>query len=172
MRVLIASILLTAFIISFSWNTEVRLNSLIRAPATIHSTESDTLINMERTICFGTCPAYTLTIWKNGKVTFNGKEFVEYKGIETGKMSQEKIDKLIQKIKQSPFMEMPSSPECETRYTDMPSVFLTIKLDGERNSVSHYHGCKGFEFEEELFQLEEAIDSLAGTKKWIEGNNY
>lgn len=169
MRTLLASILFIPYIVSFSFSNDGSVDSSNSFFDKTASSTLDTLVQMERTICFGTCPAYTLTIHKNGEVTFNGKEFVEYKEIATGEMSQEKLDNLIEKINDSPFMEMPSSPECETQYTDMPSVFLTIKLDGKRNSLSHYHGCKGFEHEEELYDLEEAIDSLAGVKKWIKG---
>ncbi|MDZ7719268.1 MAG: DUF6438 domain-containing protein [Balneolaceae bacterium] len=132
---------------------------------------ADTLVQMERTVCFGTCPAYTLSILKDGKVTFNGREFVDHKGIATGQMSQKNLDVLIQRIRESHFMDVPSSPECESRYTDHSSVFLTVKLEDERNSVSHYLGCKGFQYEGELYELEEAIDSLAGVDKWVEGKD-
>jgi hypothetical protein len=128
---------------------------------------ADTLDRMERTGCFGTCPSYTLSILEDGKVTFNGREFVKHKGEATRVMSQENLDTLVQKIRESHFMDLPSNPECESRYTDHSSVFLTITLDDERNSITHYLGCKGFQYEEELYDLEEAIDSLANTQQWI-----
>jgi hypothetical protein len=126
---------------------------------------------MERTICFGPCPSYKLSIFENGKVMFIGREFVGHKGEATREMSQENLEALVQKIRDSHFMDIPSSPDCETRYTDHPSVFLTIELDDERNSITHYLGCKGFQYEDELYELEEAIDSLSGAKRWIEGED-
>lgn len=167
MRILLTSILLIPFMISLSLNFETKLDSFSKFIVEAGSFKSDTLVKMERTVCFGTCPSYILSIQKNGKVTFNGKEFVEHKGVATGEITKDKLDQLIQEIHESHFMEMPSNPECESRYTDMPSVFLTIELNGERNTVNHYHGCKGFQFEQDLYELEEAIDSLANTQQWI-----
>ena len=128
---------------------------------------SDTLIHMQRTVCFGTCPAYELTITQKGKVAFIGKQYVKQKGRAESQISGEKMDQLIQEIHESDFMEIPSNPECESRMTDLPSVFLTVNMDGNKHSVSHYHGCRGFEYEEQLYELENAIDSLAGVEKWI-----
>lgn len=134
----------------------------------LQPSSSDTLIKMERTICFGFCPAYELIIQKNGKITFTGKEHVAHKGMAEGEMSQEHIEKLTRILRESHFMKIPSKPECKTRMTDHPSVFLTIELDGKRHSITHYHGCKGFEHEDELYDLEEKIDSLAGVDRWVE----
>lgn len=169
MRTLLASILLIPYLVSFSLNTTETFDS--SGTSFLHKADivqTDTLVAMERTVCFGTCPAYSLTIESDGKVTFNGKQFVQHTGVVTGEMNQKNLDQLIKRIDESNFMEFPTNPECESRYTDMPSVYLTIQLDGKRNSLTHYHGCKGFEFEEDLFALEEAIDSLAGTDKWID----
>lgn len=127
----------------------------------------DTLIQMERTLCYGTCPAYELTIYGSGKVVFEGKEFTAHKGTAEGEMSREKLSKLLRLIKEINFMQIPSNPECESRMTDHPSVFLTVEIGNERNNITHYLGCKGFEHEEELYKLETAIDSLSGAKRWI-----
>lgn len=150
-------------------NSEMKMGASDSFFSKKDSIQSDTLVKMERTVCFGTCPAYELTIQKDGKVTFIGKQFVEQEGMVVGEMSETKMKELMQNIRESHFMEIPSDPECATRYTDMPSVFLRIHLDGNSHGVNHYHGCKGFQFEQELYNLETAIDSLAGTKVWIEG---
>lgn len=168
MRSIIAAILFTPYLFSLSLIQNPELNSRNTSGYQPDSIQADTLIQMERTVCFGICPAYELTIQKDGKVIFNGKQFVEHTGIATGEISQENLDQIIKNINESYFMDIPSDPECKSRFTDMPSVFLTINVDGKSHNVSHYHGCKGFQFEKELFELEEAIDSLAGAKKWVE----
>jgi hypothetical protein len=168
MRELLVSILFIPYIISLLLTNGGFTESPNKSFTKMESVSSDTIVKMERTVCFGTCPSYTLSIQKNGRVTFYGKEFVEHKGMATGQIPQDSLDKLIQKIKESHFFETPSDPECESRYTDMPSVYLTIRLDDDEHSVAHYHGCKGFMYETELYELEEAVDSIAGTKKWIE----
>lgn len=171
MRILLASVLCLSCLGSFYYNdiaTDKSSNTNINS---IEPVTADTLVEMERTVCFGTCPSYKLSIFKNGKVMFIGREFVEHEGEATREMSQENLEALVQKIRESHFMDIPSSPDCETRYTDHPSVFLTIELDDERNSITHYLGCKGFQYEDELYELEEAIDSLSGANRWIEGED-
>lgn len=169
MRILLPFIIVMFFFASFFTGSGKHTNSVINPLSFTESMESDTLLKMERTICFGTCPSYTLSILQNGDVTFNGREFVEHKGEATGEISQENLDVLIQKIRDSHFMEIPSNPECESRMTDHPSVFLTIWLADKQHSITHYQGCKGFQYEKKLYDLEETIDSLSGAKKWVEG---
>lgn len=167
MRALLVSLLFIPYLISLSLSTEDLPKSSGNSFTGIDTVEVDTLVKMERTLCYGTCPSYTLTILEDGKVTFNGREFVDHKGKATREMSQKNLKQLIQEIHNSQFMEMPSNPECESRMTDHPSVFITVEIEDERNSLTHYLGCKGFEHEEELYKLEAAIDSLAETNKWI-----
>src|SRR6266576_3432073 len=52
-------------------------------------TQSDKkdFITLERTVCFGTCPNYQLTILSDGSVTFEGKRFTKTSGIAKGKIS-------------------------------------------------------------------------------------
>lgn len=166
MRVLLVSILFIPYLISLSLSIE-NLPKFSGNSFTRTDSVADTLVKMERTTCYGTCPSYTLRILEDGKVIFNGRKFVDHKGMAEREMSQKNLKQLIQEIYDSKFMEIPSDPKCESRYTDMPSVFLTIALDGEQNSVTHYHGCKGFRYEEKLYHLEEAIDRLANAGQWI-----
>lgn len=141
--------------------------SFMRPENQMESASSDTLIHMQRTACFGFCPVYELKITKNGNVTFIGKQHVKHTGQSESQLSEENLDQMFQKIKESHFWEIPANPECESRMTDMPSVYLTIKMAGKRHHVNHYHGCRGFEYEKELTKLENAIDSLAGVEKWV-----
>lgn len=170
MRVLLASILFIPYFISLSQNVELKPHFLEISATVSDSVQTDTLVHMERTICFGTCPSYELTILKNGSVIFIGKEFVQQEGRAEGMISDEDMEELISAIRTSHFMEITSNPECQSRMTDHPSVFLTIQLNGKENNVTHYQGCKGFDHEDDLYDLEEAIDRLAGTQKWIGDN--
>lgn len=169
---LIFSILLSLLsIVIFALAEPDHSFELTKKPNNSMEIPPDTLIEMERTICYGTCPSYTLTIQGNGTVIFDGKQFVSHTGPAEDKISNDKLNDLVQLIREIDFMTIPSNPECESWMTDHPSVFLTIEIDGQRNSVTHYHGCKGFKQEEDLFKLEEAVDSLSGARRWIEGDD-
>jgi Domain of unknown function (DUF6438) len=56
---------------------------------------ADTLITLERSVCYGTCPDYKLTVSADGTVTFDGREYVKVKGIVRGNIPPEKLRQLI-----------------------------------------------------------------------------
>ncbi len=44
---------------------------------------SQPVITLERTACFGACPVYTLSIYADGTVVYNGERFVDVEGEQT-----------------------------------------------------------------------------------------
>ena len=42
------------------------------------------MITLQRTACFGACPVYTVSIYADGTVAYNGERFVEVEGTQTG----------------------------------------------------------------------------------------
>jgi len=55
----------------------------------------DTLITLERTVCFGSCPNYSVSIKANGAVTFVGEEYVEVTGTVRSAISEEQVRELL-----------------------------------------------------------------------------
>ena len=51
--------------------------------------------------------------------------------------------------------------------TDMPSAITSIRLKGKSKTVSHYYGCGDSGVLPKLTALENKIDEVAGTQKWI-----
>src|SRR5919202_5807692 len=45
-----------------------------------------TEVTLERTACFGTCPAYKVTIRSDGTIIYEGREFVQMKGTYKGEV--------------------------------------------------------------------------------------
>jgi acetamidase/formamidase len=130
------------------------------------------LITLERTVCFGTCPDYKVTISSNGAVTFEGRQFVKTKGIARGQIKPEDFRQLVnefEKIKYSSLDEKyePGSPGCGMARTDNPSARTSIQINGRAKTVSHYYGCHDSEVLRSLTTLERKIDDVAGTEKWI-----
>ncbi|HEY8140940.1 MAG TPA: DUF6438 domain-containing protein [Nitrososphaera sp.] len=137
------------------------LFSTFRIPGYVSDT-SDVVITMERTPCFGTCPSYSLTIHGNRTVRYEGFAFVAVTGVRTDQISDEKIRELVQEFYRIGYFSL------EDRYedpsTDLPSTTTSIAVEGMKKSVYRY----GFG-PENLIQLENKIDELAGTEKWIKG---
>src|SRR5262245_11228646 len=94
----------SSYIMDIIFRTTALLSLLLFAgcdratPTTAASTEEipkDLIIVLERDVCFGTCPAYKLTITANGAVEFEGRHFVKKKGIERATISREAVKQLI-----------------------------------------------------------------------------
>ena len=88
------------------------------------------------------------------------------------------IKEIIREVGNSDFFSFENdygfeSKNCSSISTDSPTVTLTINLDGKEKTIKHYYGCevnKWFSREnalQPLFDLENKIDEIVGTKQWI-----
>ena len=135
-------------------------------------TGSDDQITLERTACFGTCPMYTLTIKGDGSVTFDGKRFTKTIGTANGKITPADFRSLVREFEKINYFSLPDSytpgtRECPQRVTDMPSANTSIHVNGRTKIVAHYHGCGTAGALAKLTALENKIDEVVGTEKWI-----
>ena len=129
-------------------------------------------VTLERTVCFGTCPSYQVTIASDGAVTFEGRDFVKSKGTAKAQISPEAFRKLVNEFEKVKYFSLddryePGSPGCPTAATDSPSARTSIQTNDRTKGVSHYYGCRDSEVLRALTSLESKIDEIAGTEKWI-----
>lgn len=129
-------------------------------------------ITLERTACYGTCPMYTLTITADGKVTFEGRRFTKVTGQATGRISKKAFRGLVAEFQKIGYFSLPDNyspgtPQCPQRVTDMPAANTSLRLKGKIKGVAHYHGCGTSGKLQQLTELENKIDEVAGTQKWI-----
>ena len=151
-------------------------------PTTLSSgVPSDTIITLKRTRCFGTCPVYNLVIYADGRVVFEGVEYVKTKGKVESSLTQGQLKLLISGFEKAKYFSLRDSyftaeDGCPTYWTDNPSAFTSIRINGRSKSVAHYYGCQeketkrgqGSPFPHELTELERKIDMIVGTKQWVE----
>src|ERR1700722_3454969 len=55
-------------------------------------------ISLERTRCFGMCPAYSLMIQGDGSVIYEGRQFVKITGQKKNQISTDDVVKLLRKF--------------------------------------------------------------------------
>lgn len=120
----------------------------------------DVTISLERTPCFGFCPDYTVTVFGNGTVVYEGRNFVSVEGEQRGQIPQDDVQELVDEFYEARFFNL--RDRYEQSVTDLPSQTTTITIDGQTKSVYRY----GFE-PERLAQLEDKIDEIAQTEKWV-----
>lgn len=128
------------------------------------SIPEDLIIRLKRTVCYGRCPAYMLTVKADGKVNFFGQDFTETKGQVEGEISKDKIKQLIEAFKQAKFFALADNYTLEDCATDNPTVSTTLFINDKVKKIEHDLGCKA---PQKLTDLENKIDEIVGTKKWI-----
>jgi len=130
------------------------------------------LITLERTVCFGSCPSYRVTLSQDGTVTFEGRRFVKTTGTVTEQVSPDKFQQLVDEFEGIKYFSLQDrytqrADGCTTFMTDMPSANTSLSLNGRVKTVAHYFGCRGPEIIPALTALERKIDEVAVTEKWI-----
>lgn len=117
-------------------------------------------IGIERTTCFGTCPAYTFIVRSDGTFRYKGEKHVERIGDFTGTIPVFEFHQLAQFIRDSGYLELDDTYE-RGRY-DSPTVFTSVLTKGKRKVVSS-NGDTG---PSKLWAVEQLIDSAMRRAKW------
>lgn len=125
---------------------------------------SSVRITLERTGCFGSCPAYTVSIDGDGSVVFDGRSYVAETGRRRGAVDPAAVRALYDQFRTANFMSLDDS--YVTDITDNPTYTLTMETAGTRKTVVDYVGAKAG-MPDSVTALEDAVDRVAGTSKWI-----
>ena len=125
---------------------------------------SDAVITLERTLCYGTCPVYKLTVYGTGDVTWEGKKFVKTVGKAEGAISKEQFKQLVSEFDKANYFLLKDN-YTQISLTDMPNVFTSITVDGKTKSIKHYRGDNSAP--EKLTTLETRIDEIVNSDQWI-----
>lgn len=127
----------------------------------------DLEIELQRSQCYGTCPAYEVHVDADGAVTFNGWEYTETEGGAEGQINEAKVRKLIEEFDEADFFDFEDEYKPKTGSdcaTDSSTVTTTIRINGRDKTVAHYLGCDA---PDELTHLEHEVDEILGTERWI-----
>jgi hypothetical protein len=122
-------------------------------------------ISLERTGCFGTCPAYRVTLRGDGEVTWQGERFVVAPIDLRYRIDPAAVRELFDRVRAMTFYGL--RDDYQARVTDLPAYSVTVVYGGQRKTVTDYAGgLVGMPYE--VTSLEEAIDRAARTSRWIE----
>ena len=125
------------------------------------------MVQLQRTSCFGSCPAYTVAVRGDGLITFAGIGSIAIPGKHTGTVSTETFGALLQAFRKADFLSAKDEYHCG--WTDMPTQTLVLEVNGQQKTVVDYGG-ELVGLPEAIKQLESAVDEVAGTSRWVEGN--
>ena len=140
--------------------------------STVQDPRNDIQITLERTICFGRCPIYRVTIRGDGSVTYEGWKFVKVEGTHGKKIPAAKVQELVRSFTDIDYFNLKDVYDSEINAdgsmmtpTDMPMIITSLTLNGRSKRVEDSFGAP-----QKLLVLEKKIDQLAGTSMWVSGN--
>ena len=137
-------------------------------------------LRFSRTTCLGTCPAYTVTVHRDGTVDWEGEDEVRVKGKAHGRLERGKLDQIAVGLETIHFFQRESDgrmppPPCDTKggtviclrsitvCSDTSHFELRVTRDGKTHEIDDAHCYE----EPELRQFEKLLDEIVGTSVWI-----
>jgi hypothetical protein len=139
--------------------------------------QADSIV-LERTMCYGTCPAYRLRLSNRGEIRFDSHNPGEAGRNAVDTVAAATFPALISRARSIGFFDFPSeiasdSVLCHTRWTDHPTVVVTVFAKAQKKRVEDYLGC--YETRDmqvlpaiaRLRSLEQEIDSVLGSSRWV-----
>ena len=124
-------------------------------------------ITLQRSGCFGTCPAYGIVVRGDGTVEYDGEGYVAFTGHHRGTVPKENVLELLKLFKASDYYSL--DDEYSMSVTDQATYHTSIEVNGKRKAVRDYVGLEvGMPLA--VMRLENEIDRLSGSERWIKGN--
>ena len=114
-----------------------------------HNDEVKKIISINRGACFGTCPIYSINIFSDMSVVYEGKNFVEKIETVEFKLSEGEINSILQKANEINYCQL--EDEYFEHISDLPRTYVQI-FD---KKILDYYGAP-----KELKELEELIDKI------------
>ena len=140
-----------------------------KTPDTVGAVQVMDSIVLERTFCFGTCPAYRLRVSSNAEVLFQSRNPGDSTVVKDT-VDAWVPDSLYARAVSSGFFNLPDTVQkdvqlCGMAATDHPTII--VKVYGQRTKhVVYYTGCSrplaG------MRDLAAMIDTLAQAQRWIQ----
>ena len=127
--------------------------------------DSKVSIGLMRTGCFGTCPSYTVSVTTDG-ILFEGNSYVVATGKHKAKLDANAVRNLAKRFVAADFYSM--DDKYVAGVTDNPTYELSISIDGREKKVEDYVGS-WVGMPAVISELENAVDDLAETKRWLAG---
>jgi hypothetical protein len=149
------------------------------SPGSIERARVDSIV-LERTACYGTCPAYRLRLDAVGRVHFQSRNTGDDAPPVTDSIGAGALSLLGEEASRIEFFRLPSAIEgtelCRDRATDHATVTVTFHTEAGAHAVRDYHGC--FDRRDHsvtsrvaaLRNFERRIDEVAGSARWVRPN--
>lgn len=145
---------ITISAIIFSACAQQKKATASKASATKAAATKIEQVAMERTPCFGTCPAYRIEINKNGHAKYTSMHYTEYEGVYEKNFDAAQVAILFKEF------ESYKVDTCKEEYNnmiaDVPGLNYYIKYAKKTTTISNAHFGPDF-----LSELSKKVDEFA-----------
>jgi hypothetical protein len=125
--------------------------------------ESQITIGVEKTACFGSCPAYQLKIFENGTVSYLGIYFGGALGTRKGNIGTDKVRQLAAQLEKGGYFGFDNFYTDQT-ITCSSTTLSYLKIGNKEKHIEHYTADS--RAPAELSELEDLIDKTANSPQW------
>lgn len=123
--------------------------------------QQEDFAELSRSGCYGSCPVYTVRVFRDGRIEWHGIRYVKAAGDRRGKVDPALASRVIEQFRSERFWSL-----CglySRSVTDSETVSLTASIDGEEKEVVDY-AWSGPTW---LGDLVRAVDDLANFHRWL-----
>jgi Domain of unknown function (DUF6438) len=126
-------------------------------------------VTLERTACFGGCPVYSISVSREGLVSYQGQAGVRHVGAASKRIEPERVLALVSELDRAGYFSfapryLPAEPACGRYATDSPTVVTSVTTGSRIHRVEHDYGCSSAPGG--LVVLERRIDEALGSAEW------
>jgi len=134
--------------------------SACHGPKTYLSVKEGPVLSYSRSMCFGPCPAFTLTVESNGEALFNGRANVQNMGRHNAQWPESHLEILAQTAA-ALRLDQKAGVYDNPMVTDLPATKLTF---GKHHVTDRINGP-------DLERLYAVLDSLIKVTTWTPDSN-
>jgi hypothetical protein len=164
-----AHLFLLAFFLNCSSPQQAQSSSAPAHFTELSDAEMKTLsISLTRTACMGDCPEYSVRVWGDGRVEYEGFANVKTVKKRQSQLAADKVRALLAEFDKDKFWEIDpiySEAGCTGTYCfDWPSTTIEVTIGGASHRIEHFYGCAAAP--KSLFKLEKMVDETANVQQW------
>ncbi len=121
-------------------------------------------ITLERTACFGSCPAYQVDVYGDGRVVYLGKYVTDVEGEHRYRIPVQDVAKLVDSLRAKDIWSL--RPEYRAEVTDLPTFVLTMDMGGQVHKLVDYAG-PWVGMPAAVSDFEQEVDRVTHSDQWI-----
>ena len=122
-------------------------------------------VKLERTPCYGSCPVYTVEVFADGRVKYNGKIFVARIGIHEWNIDEKSIEEINNAIAKYGYFSMKENEPTLIATCSSSCITFVLLQNGLHREINNYHGEDRYPIK--LQRFEDKIDEIICIAEYV-----